>query len=519
MNKFAFILLLIVSSTASAQQGSATQQTYTQNEIDLKFQLQEQKIEIMQNTINVQNSVISDNIIKQDKYIDSTCGKFSNHISFWSGWMTFISLSAAIIIALIGWFIYWKFRNISKEVNNELIKLKEIKDRASMLVGEALLSKSEIEKLRAEVIEFKNDAENHLSRIKVNAIEVSSLMENIKGFKPDELPIEKTNKISAYIEEIKQIKTEIELTSEDWFLKGYNAQVHSHFNEAIIYFEQAIKLDPNFAEAYNSLGGALSCLAKQDSSILLYEKSISKFERAIELKPNYAMAYYNLGTILLDLTKLQDNEMIYQRCFPLFEKAIELNPVYRGAYLNYGNALYELARKKSSENLYQKSITQYKQAISNDPNEFSAYYNLGLALRDLAVIKSDEKLFHESFIQYQNAINLAPDKALLYDNYAAALLNFTALNGKIEEYKEKIEELLNKAKHIDPMFGAYNLACLYARINKYSEAFNYLEIELKNKNHANISRSRLEADSDFNNIKNDPKFKKLLDQYLQSDPQ
>ena len=69
---------------------------------------------------------------------------------------------------------------------------------------------------------------------------------------------------------------------------------YEDFNEydenAIQDFTQAIKLNPNYADAYFYRGCDYSCLGQ-------YERAIQDFTQAIQLHPNYGSAYYNRGKI------------------------------------------------------------------------------------------------------------------------------------------------------------------------------------------------------------------------------
>ena len=46
------------------------------------------------------------------------------------------------------------------------------------------------------------------------------------------------------------------------------------FNQAIISYKEAIKLNPSFSEAYNNLGSTFKSLNKYEEAILNYKKSI-----------------------------------------------------------------------------------------------------------------------------------------------------------------------------------------------------------------------------------------------------
>ena len=62
------------------------------------------------------------------------------------------------------------------------------------------------------------------------------------------------------------------------------------YEEAIAAYEQAIRLDPNYASAYNNKGTALNDLKR-------YEEAIAAYEQAIRLDPNYTFAYNNKGML------------------------------------------------------------------------------------------------------------------------------------------------------------------------------------------------------------------------------
>ena len=51
-------------------------------------------------------------------------------------------------------------------------------------------------------------------------------------------------------------------TAENFYILGNIQKKLKKFNEAIISFEEAIKLHPNFSEAYNNLGNIFKSLNK-----------------------------------------------------------------------------------------------------------------------------------------------------------------------------------------------------------------------------------------------------------------
>jgi arylsulfatase A-like enzyme/Flp pilus assembly protein TadD len=62
--------------------------------------------------------------------------------------------------------------------------------------------------------------------------------------------------------------------------------------QAILDFEQALELDPDYASAHNGLGSAFAQAGNLDAAI-------SSWEKAVELKPDYDFPLYNLGLAFL----------------------------------------------------------------------------------------------------------------------------------------------------------------------------------------------------------------------------
>ena len=59
------------------------------------------------------------------------------------------------------------------------------------------------------------------------------------------------------------------------------------FDEAIVHFQRAVEIKPDFAEAYNNLANALARSGQVDAAIVQYQK-------ALEINPDNAGAHNNL---------------------------------------------------------------------------------------------------------------------------------------------------------------------------------------------------------------------------------
>ena len=119
------------------------------------------------------------------------------------------------------------------------------------------------------------------------------------------------------------------------------------FSDAIKIINEAIKINPNFAELYNEKANALNELKK-------LEESIKNYDEAIKINPNYADAYYNKGLVLHQLNK-------FELAIENYDEAIKINPNYARAYNNKGYALQKI--KKLDE-----SIKNFSTTLKINPN-------------------------------------------------------------------------------------------------------------------------------------------------------
>ena len=138
----------------------------------------------------------------------------------------------------------------------------------------------------------------------------------------------------------------------EMFLKnGYVAFNNKNYKEAINYFSEAIKLDPNSPETYYNRANAKVNLDDKN----LYKSAVEDYSWAIKLNDEFAAAYYNRGLINRSLGNPEDS-------IKDFDKAIELNYNLEESYYVRGNT-------KASLKDYKGSIADYDKAVEVYPQE------------------------------------------------------------------------------------------------------------------------------------------------------
>jgi len=174
--------------------------------------------------------------------------------------------------------------------------------------------------------------------------------------------------------------------AEAWCNKGFALDEFGRYEEAIVAFDKAIEIDPQLAEAWNNKAFALAKLVRN-------EEAIVAFDKAIEIDPQYAWAWSYKGVAFDELDR-------YEEAIAAFDKAIEINPQDAWAWCNKGVALGKLGR-------YEEAIIAFDKVIEIDPQDAEAWNNKGVTLYDLGR--------HEEAIEaFDKAIDIDPQHSHIH---------------------------------------------------------------------------------------------------------
>jgi tetratricopeptide (TPR) repeat protein len=103
--------------------------------------------------------------------------------------------------------------------------------------------------------------------------------------------------------ESKPLQQEVGNSAFKVYNQGVDLMRAKKFAAAQIKFEQAIRDNPNFAEAHNNLGFTLRQQGPQN-----YAKALEHYNKAIQLKPGMAETYEYRGVLFAKMGKKSDAE-------------------------------------------------------------------------------------------------------------------------------------------------------------------------------------------------------------------
>ena len=237
---------------------------------------------------------------------------------------------------------------------------------------------------------------------------------------------------------------------------GVNLAQAGKMQEAITQYDQALEIEPDYADAHCNLGAALTQVGRvqearehlEESQRLApdsasthaslglaleqmgdVQQAMEQFEAALRIRPDFAETHVNLGNVLLKQGRVQEAVAHY-------EEALRIKPDYVEAHMNLGNGL--LTQRKLPE-----AIAQYEEALRIKPDYPQALDNLGIALAQAGRVP-------EAMKHWEEALRLKPDDVNAHYNLGNALQG----QGRVPEAIEQFEQVLKLRPDFTPAKNA-----------------------------------------------------------------
>jgi serine/threonine protein kinase/Tfp pilus assembly protein PilF len=277
----------------------------------------------------------------------------------------------------------------------------------------------------------------------------------------------------------------------DYYLRGrqfFHQMRRKGFEFAREMFARAIVIDPGYARAYAGVADCSSFL------YMYYEASDDNLKdaeaasrKALELDPESAEAHASRG-LSVSLSKQ------YEDAQKEFETAIRLDPKLFEAYYFY-------ARSYFSQGKLDEAAHWFEQACRVRPEDYQAPILLAAVYGGLDR-KADAEAAH------RQALQVIEKHVEMYPNDARAVYFGAAALCALGE-QERGLEWAKRALAMDPEepWVLYNVACVYASVEKAEEAIDCLEKAI---GYGFGHKDWISNDPDFNSIRSHPRFQALL---------
>jgi adenylate cyclase len=253
-------------------------------------------------------------------------------------------------------------------------------------------------------------------------------------------------------------------------------------------FERAIELDADYGPAFAGLATVHATMyewfgAREED---LRRAELSS-QRAMELIPGLAEAHVSRG-FTLSLSHR------YEEAAREFEDAIRINP-------NFFDAYYYFARTSFARGDIERSAELFRMAAKIRHEDFQSSMLLGQSLRMLGRTEEARAAEKEGIHRAENALVLNPLDGRALSLGSGSLFD-NGQKARAMEWSQRSLEL-----YPDDVGTLVNAACLRAKLGLKEEALEIIERVFAR---GWGKRDWVEHDPDYDILRDDPRFKKLL---------
>lgn len=159
-------------------------------------------------------------------------------------------------------------------------------------------------------------------------------------------------------------------------------------------------------------------------------QALELFQQAVKLDPDFAEAHFRVGLTHDALGQQQEAETAYRKAVETYKKYLAVDENEKDA-----EARYNLGQTYSGLHLYSEAVREYREATELKPDDAAIYYDLGLALMRLAQ-------YDQAAAAFSKSLELDPQNYRAEDSLAEAKEGVT----RIRTGKKHQEDLLRKRK-------------------------------------------------------------------------
>jgi non-specific serine/threonine protein kinase len=278
------------------------------------------------------------------------------------------------------------------------------------------------------------------------------------------------------------------LQAYDYYLRGRSYARRYNMDFSLQMFDQAIKLDPDFALAHAGIANVCGLIFEfREQHLRWIEKGLASCDRALTLEPQLADG-------LAARARLYYAERKYDDSIKYAQMAIEHKPDCEGAYDVLGRAYFSSGR-------FEEAARIVDRAIEANGDDYNAYIPFILSLDRLGRTEASrafrERHMHVLEQQLENVPEDVRARILLANHYAS----FGREDDSVRQ--------LQTAAALSPGESnvLYNAACTYGVLGRKPEALETLRKAIE-AGYANLDWAS--KDPDLACLHGDPEFERLM---------
>jgi adenylate cyclase len=278
----------------------------------------------------------------------------------------------------------------------------------------------------------------------------------------------------------------------DLFLRG-SCFFGRHSVENNIYarqmFQRAVEVDPEFGRGWAGLSYTYGFEDMYfNATDVNRDEALRTSQKALELAPDLAESHISAG---IAHCMVKD----YAAAETAFDKAVEIDPE------NF-DAWYFYARSKVHEGDLQRALDLFERAAQVRPEDYQSVLLQPQIYHSMGKYKQEREAARRGIERARAMLELNPDDNRAYNMGAFALLRL----GQRDEGMKWMEASLSKAPRDSIVI--YNAACFYALADEVDKSLDCLENCYFRV--GGLNREWLVHDSDLDNVRDHPRFAKLL---------
>ena len=261
-------------------------------------------------------------------------------------------------------------------------------------------------------------------------------------------------------------------------------------------FVKAVEVDPGFARAYAGIANCDARMAGSYGAQIEVSEILATADKAIALDPQLAEAHAARGHALSNCNRWDEAEQA-------FEKALLLDP-------NSFDANYLFARLCLKQDKRDRAAALLIRALEVQPSDSQSAFLLNNVLRGLGRMEEAERYGRLGLKRAEEQLKAHPESSRPAQLGACVLARL----GDREDAIKWIERALS----IDPedINCQYNAACVWAVLGEADRSFDQLD---KWSQQAGLDSGRwLEHDPDFDQLRDHPRYRAILDAVEQRHP-